>query len=71
MDVKAILAFLDGKKTYIVAVAMAVLGLAEGMGWFVVPEWIWPVAGGLGLTTLRSGVKGVAQSVKDNAPKEQ
>jgi hypothetical protein len=71
MDFSKILTFLQGKKTYIVAVAIAVLGCAEAMGWFSVPEWVWPIAGGLGLTTLRAGVTGVAQSIKDNTPKAE
>jgi len=68
MDFSKVLAFLDGKKTYILAGAMLALGCAEGMGWFSVPEWVWPIAAAMGLTTLRAGVTGVAQSIKDNVP---
>ena len=68
MDFSKVLAFLDGKKTYILAAAMLALGCAEGMGWFTVPEWVWPIAADMGLTTLRAGVTGVAQSIKDNVP---
>jgi len=68
MDFGKVLTFLQGKKTYIIAVAMLALGCAEGMGWFTVPEWVWPIAAGMGLTTLRAGVTGVAQSIKTNVP---
>jgi len=71
MDFTKVLAFLTGKKTYLIAVVVAVLGCAQAMGWFEVPEWVWPIIGGMGLTTLRAGVNGVAQSIKDNVPKSE
>jgi len=56
--------FLKGKKTYIVAVAIAVLGVLQGTGLFTLPEAVWPVLAAVGLTTIRSGVNEVAKTVK-------
>ena len=58
--------FLAGKKTYLIAAAAVILGFLQGMDIFTVPDAVWPVLGALGLTTLRSGVKKVADSVKTN-----
>lgn len=55
---------LKGRKTFIVAITIAVLGLLQGLEVFVVPEWVWPVIGGLGLTFLRAGVNKVSDAVK-------
>ena len=55
---------LKGKKTYIVAIAILILGGLQGLGVFVVPEWAWPILGALGLTTIRAGVNKVAEEIK-------
>ncbi len=49
-----ILAFLSGKKTYLVGAAAVGLGIVAYFG-VVIPEWVWAIAGGLGLITLRAG----------------
>ena len=59
-----VIEFLKGKKTYILAVVVAVLGTLQGTGVFTVPDALWPVIAALGLTTLRSGVNEVAKTVK-------
>lgn len=59
-----IIEFLKGKKTYIIAIAIVVLGILQGYGIFAVPEWVWPIIGGLGLGTLRAGVNKIAETVK-------
>ena len=59
-----IIEFLKGKKTYIIAVLIAVLGLMQGVGWFVVPETVWAILGALGLGALRAGVDKVSDAVK-------
>lgn len=56
--------FLKGKKTYIIAGTICVLGFLQGTGIFILPDYVWPILGGLGLTTLRAGVNKVAESVK-------
>ena len=59
-----VIEFLKGKKTYIVAVVIAVLGVLQGTGLFTLPEAVWPVIAALGLTTIRQGVQSVAKAVK-------
>ena len=59
-----VIEFLKGKKTYIVAVVIAVLGVLQGTGLFTLPEAVWPIVGSLGLATMRSGVNKVADTVK-------
>ena len=61
-----IIEFLKGKKTYLIAATVVVLGFLQGMDIFVVPDGVWAIVGGLGLTTLRSGVNKVADTVKPN-----
>ena len=48
--------FLKGKKTYIVAGVTFVLGGLTALG-YVIPVWVYPLLGSLGLGTLRAGVK--------------
>jgi len=59
-----IIKLLRGKKTYVIAVTIAVLGVLQGTGVFTVPDAVWPVIAALGLTTLRSGVNKVAEATK-------
>lgn len=59
-----IIELLKGKKTYLVAIAIVVLGFLQGFNIFIVPEWAWPIVAAVGLTTLRAGVNKVAEEVK-------
>lgn len=51
----AILDFLDGKKSYIIAIVTAVLAGLQAYG-IVIPEYVYAVLGALGLGTLRAAV---------------
>ncbi len=51
-----LLEFLDGKKTYLVAIVAAVLAFCSSMG-IVVPDWVMQVLVATGLATLRAAVK--------------
>lgn len=62
---KAILEFLSGKKTYVVAVLVAALGVCQGMEWFAVPDALYALLGAIGLGTLRAGVNKAAKATKD------
>ena len=59
-----ILNFLKGKKSYIVSVAIATLGVLQGTGVFVVPIWAWPIIYAAGLGSIRSGIQSIAEDVK-------
>ena len=61
---KDVLEFLKGKKTYILAIVMAVLGTLQGLGVFIAPDWIWPILVALGFGSLRDGVNKIAETVK-------
>ena len=50
------MAFLEGKKTYLVALTAAVLAGAQALG-YPIPEYVYALLGALGLGTLRAGVK--------------
>tara|TARA_B100000686_G_C16627819_1_gene882869 strand:+ start:731 stop:970 length:240 start_codon:yes stop_codon:yes gene_type:complete len=47
---------LKGKKTYITALVIGVIAAAESLG-YVIPEFVYPMLGALGLGTLRHGMK--------------
>ena len=47
--------FLDGKKSYIVAIIGGVLGLLTAMG-HPVPEWVYTILAAAGLAAVRSSV---------------
>ena len=47
--------FLQGKKTYIIAILAAVTAAAQALG-YVIPEWIYALEGALGLGALRVAV---------------
>jgi hypothetical protein len=53
--IKAIVAWLSGKKTYIIAVIIAVIALLQASG-VVVPQPVYDLLGALGLGFLRAGV---------------
>lgn len=55
-----LLDFLSGKKTYIVALVAAALAFANSIG-YVVPEWVFPLLGALGLATVRQAIAKVNQ----------
>lgn len=46
---------LQGKKAYIVAILIAAGAAGVSLG-YVVPEWIWPILGALGLGAVRSAI---------------
>jgi hypothetical protein len=56
--------WLKGKKTYLIGILIALLGVLQGLEVFVLPEWAWPILGAVGLTTLRAGVDAVSAGVK-------
>ena len=45
--------FLEGKKTYITATAVAVLAVANLFGYSVAP-WMWKLLGAIGLGSIRA-----------------
>ena len=47
--------FLNGKKSYIIAFLTALVGLLEAFG-IVIPGWLWPILGSLGIVTIRHGI---------------
>lgn len=57
--IKSAWAFVDGYKTYIIAVVVAVLNLAVAAGWITPAnlEQINIVLGALGVAALRSGIQ--------------
>lgn len=52
----SIVSFFDGKKSYIVAALTGAAAVAQALG-YVIPEWVWPVLGALGLGAVRSSIK--------------
>jgi len=56
--------WLKGKKSYIIAIAIMVLGFLQGFGIFIVPEWTWAVLAALGLAFIRAGVNKVADTIR-------
>lgn len=65
----AIVEFFKGKKTYLVALLMVALGVAEGFGWISIPEWVWGALAGAGLGFLRLGVNAIKQSIQQASPR--
>ncbi|MHC4676284.1 MAG: hypothetical protein ACYTBZ_27650 [Planctomycetota bacterium] len=64
-----ILKLAKGKKTYIIAIAAAVLGTLQGLEVFVMPTWAWPIIAAAGFGALRAGVNKVVEEGKSE--KEQ
>lgn len=50
-----VLDWLKGKKTYIVAILIAGIGIATAFG-VEIPESVWPILSALGLGAVRAGV---------------
>lgn len=50
-----LLASLDGKKTYIVAVATGAIALAQMFG-VEIPDWVWTLLSAAGLGAVRSAL---------------
>ena len=50
-----LVAFLDGKKTYITALVAAGLAVAQALG-YPIPEWVYALLGAAGLASLRVAV---------------
>lgn len=53
--VKEAIAFLQGKKTYLIVAITFILGGLNAVG-VVVPEWVYIALSALGLGALRAGV---------------
>ena len=49
--------YLRGKKTYLIAATLAILGVLQATGVLVVPEWLWACLAAAGLSTLSACVK--------------
>ena len=48
--------WLEGKKTYLVAFAAALVALLQGGFGVEIPEWLGYILGALGISTLRAGI---------------
>ena len=59
-----VLAFLNGKKTYLVALVVAVIAVLDVEGVWAAPEWVYLVLGAAGFTTIRMGVSDLKKSLK-------
>ena len=55
---------ISGNKTYIIAGAIGILGILQGLEILVLPESAWLVLGAFGLGFLRAGVKKTADAIK-------
>jgi len=52
---QAILSFLNGKKTYVIAALAALTAAAQALG-YTIPDWAYALEGALGLGALRVAV---------------
>lgn len=57
----AVLAFVDGKKTYFIAGVAAATAAAQALG-YDIPSWVYVIEGALGLGAVRVAIS------KNNAP---
>jgi hypothetical protein len=66
--------FLKGKKSYVIAIAVAILGVLQGLDIFTLPAWAWPILGAAGLGALKGGIDRTSEEVKteikDNSEKQ-
>ena len=51
-----IIEFLSGKKTFLVALGIAVVAGCKAFG-VEIPVWIWPLLAAIGLGAVRAGIK--------------
>jgi hypothetical protein len=51
----SVIGCLDGKKTYAIAIAGAVMGVWQQTG-HTVPPWLWPILAALGLGAIRHAI---------------
>ena len=61
---KKVLEYLKGKKSYILGIVVAVLGVLESQGVFSIPDYLWPILAAVGLGTLRAGISDISKQVK-------
>lgn len=47
-------AFLDGKKSYLIAILTGALGIFSA--YHPIPEYVWAILGALGLSAVRSAI---------------
>ena len=62
---------LKGKKTYITAILIVVLGLLEGLELFKLPGYAYIMLGGFGLGSLRAAVNVFAKSIQNVKEKDK
>jgi small-conductance mechanosensitive channel len=53
-----ILEFLQGKKTYIIAICVGIVAALNQLG-IAIPAWVLPVLGALGLGAIRDAINKV------------
>ena len=51
----AVLEFLNGKKTYIVAIVAAATAAAQALG-YTIPDWVYAMEAALGIGALRIAI---------------
>jgi len=61
---KNVITWLNGKKTYVVAIIAGISAAATALG-HPIPEWAWALLGSFGLVSLRAAVE---KSGPDKAP---
>ena len=53
-----ILEFLNGKKTYIIAICVGIVAMLKELG-IEIPVWVIPILGALGLGAIRDAINKV------------
>ena len=59
---KPLLAFMQGKKTYLVAILAGLYAALIGLNVAPHSDWVWGLIGSTGLATLRAGLAKVLSS---------